>query len=629
MLLRTKDQSSNTVRNVQRSFAGLKTAIAGLAVGAGLKALIANMDEADRAATSLDAAFANTGKTVGLTRDALDGLATELQRTTALSDDLVKEAEAILLSFDRVRGEAFERTVKVAADLSTRLGTDLKSSIRQVGLALQDPVTGLSMLRRAGISFTDSQKNLIKTLVETGQASQAQNLILQELERRFGGAAQAARNTLGGALAGLKNAFGDLFEGSKQGSTGATEAINGLAAALQSEKLKGAIDGLIAGLAKVIELAVKGTSAIAGLFSGNQLNTVEAVDKKIADIEADIESRRRGGQVGRGARLAGEDENEPALRVGRGRVAANIAALREDLESLRALRAQLASQASTVSGGSEGGGIIVSPQTVEEVRVSVHRLSDEYGDVMREIEQSTRTAVQSASAEYIKLRTNLQFLREEGLIDQKEFENRLGGALDDILPEIDLNDIRAKYKTLKKETTELGEAMKGVWQEVGRSIQSTISDALYEWKLSWKTLIDITRRALADIAAAILTSGIKEALKSSMSGSKSSSSGGFIKALAGYFGFAAGGGRVDRPTVVGEEGKEIVLPPGRVMNQRQMAFAGGGGFSFSPNITVAIIEKDDAEKTKQEVLQTVGVMLSQQQSEFVRTLQRSGYQVRG
>lgn len=587
------------------------------------------MDEAERAATALDSAFANTGKTVGLTRDALDGLATELQRTTTFGDDLVKEAEAILLSFDRVRGEAFERTIKVAADLSTRLGTDLKGSIRQVGLSLQDPVAGLSMLRRAGISFTDSQKNLIKTLVETGHASQAQNVILSELERRFGGAAQAARGTLSGALAGLKNSFGDLFEGTKTGTSGAAQAINNLAAALESDKLKGAIDSLIAGLSKVIELAVRGTSAIAGLFAGNDLNSVAAIDKRIAEVEAEIASRRGGRQVGRGGRTAGEDENEPAKRVGRGRVAANIAALREDLEALKRLREQLASQQSGASGSTGVAAAILPPETVEEVRVTARRLTDEYGDLMRDIEESTRTAVEKTSAEYTKLKTNLQFLRDEGLISQETYDKRLGGALDEILPEIDLNDIRAKYKTLKKDTTELGEFMKGVWQEVGRSIQSTISDALYEWKFSWKSLLDIARRALDDIVSAIITSGIKEALKNATSGSSSSGGTNWLAAIGQLFGFAAGGGRTDRPTIVGEEGPELLMPSGKIMNQRQMAFAGGGGINFAPVNYFSIIERENPEQTKRDLVQYVEIRTAQQQAEFVRIMQRSGYQVRG
>jgi tape measure domain-containing protein len=268
--------------------------------------------------------------------------------------------------------------------------------------------------------------------------------------------------------------------------------------------------------------------------------------------------------------------------------------------------------------------------SIDEFRVTAQRMRDEYGDVLRELEQSTRTSVERQSAEYIKLRTTLEFLRDEKIITPEVFEARRSAALDELLPEIDLNEIRAKYKVVKKETTELGEFMKGVWQEVGRSIQSTLSDALYEWRLSWRSLLDIARRALADITAAIITSGIKNALKNATSGSSGSSSGtNYLKAIAGFFGFAAGGGRTDRPTIVGEDGPELITGSNRVMNMRQMAFAGGGGVNFAPVTNVSIIERENPEQTKQEIAQYIEIRNAQQQAEFVRVMERSGYQVRG
>lgn len=272
----------------------------------------------------------------------------------------------------------------------------------------------------------------------------------------------------------------------------------------------------------------------------------------------------------------------------------------------------------------------IVPVDIEEFHVTVQRLRDVNGDVLRDIEKDTRTSVERQSAEFTKLKTNLDFLRDEKLITPEVYNKRLNTALDELLPEFDLNEIRAKYKVVKKETTELGEFMKGVWQEVGRSIQSTLSDALYEWKLSWKSLLNIARRALADITSAIITSGIKDALKNATKSSSSGSGGAsWLKAIAGFFGFAAGGGRVDRPTIVGEDGTELVLPPARVINQRQMAFAGGGGINFAPVNYFSIIERENPEQTKQELAQYIEIRTAQQQAEFVRIMQRSGYEVRG
>jgi hypothetical protein len=87
-------------------------------------------------------------------------------------------------------------------------------------------------LARSGIQFTEAQKELIATLVESGKTVEAQSIILKELETQFGGSAAAARNTLGGALKGLQHDFNDLFE-----ITGNTSAvvtgINDIGKALQ------------------------------------------------------------------------------------------------------------------------------------------------------------------------------------------------------------------------------------------------------------------------------------------------------------------------------------------------------------------------------------------------------------
>lgn len=573
-------------------------AIGGVGLAAGFAVLVRNIEEAEKATAQLDAAYKNTGATVGRTRAQLDDLASSIQNTTTVSDDLVKEAQAILLTFDRVRGQAFERTVRVATDLSARLGTDLKQSIRQVGLALQDPVAGLTLLRRSGISFTEEQKNLIKGFLETNQAAKAQNLILSELERRFGGSAAAARNTLGGALTGLKNAFGDLFEGTRESTEGTTRAINGLSAALADPRIKSGLDTLITGFSTLVTLLLK----VVALLGQAQAKLLEFAKKKGPDataFRALVATIPGLGPLALAAENFANAGSRPRTRGPTG--AARGRGRQEDIDT--------------------GGAI----QALEEINVTVRKIVDENGDLLRELNEQTRTAVQRQAAEYIKLKESLQFLRDNQLITGREYNTRLSAALDDLLPEFDLNEIRAKYITFKRDTSELGEFTKGVWQQVGRSIQSTLSDALYEWKISWKSFVDIVRRALADIVSAIITSGIKKAISSQFSKSSDQS------LLAdSFFAFMHGGGRFDGPTVVGENGPELVTGSGRVYNQRQLSFMGAGkGVTFAPVTNIQIIERDDPDRTKREIFEAVASEQSKQQAEFVRTLHRSGVAVRG
>jgi hypothetical protein len=104
------------------------------------------------------------------------------------------EMQSVLLTFPSVTKDAFTPASSIIADMSTRLGTDLKGSAIQVGKALQDPLKGVTALRRVGVNFSEAQTDIIKKMVEGGKTASAQALILKELQLEFGGSAEAAAN---------------------------------------------------------------------------------------------------------------------------------------------------------------------------------------------------------------------------------------------------------------------------------------------------------------------------------------------------------------------------------------------------------------------------------------------------
>jgi len=116
---------------------------------------------------------------------------------------------------------------------------DLKGAAIQVGKALNDPKIGLTALQRSGITFSDSQKQVIEKLQETGKYAEAQRLIIKELESQFGGSAEKAAKNFGGALSQLRNKFGDLFEINATGEFGEmTTAVKSLKDALDEVPVK-------------------------------------------------------------------------------------------------------------------------------------------------------------------------------------------------------------------------------------------------------------------------------------------------------------------------------------------------------------------------------------------------------
>jgi hypothetical protein len=109
----------------------------------------------------------------------------------------VRSAEAILLTFKELAktadttGGAFDRATIAAIDLAAAGFGDAESNAKQLGKALQDPIKGLTALRKAGVTFTDAEKKKIKALVESGKLLKAQELILGAIETQVGGTAAA------------------------------------------------------------------------------------------------------------------------------------------------------------------------------------------------------------------------------------------------------------------------------------------------------------------------------------------------------------------------------------------------------------------------------------------------------
>lgn len=170
-------------------------------------------DVQEQAIAQVRQGIQTTGGAAGKTLEELQALASQMQDKSLYGDEaILKDVTAQLLTFTSITGEQFDRTQQAALDLATRLGGDLKSASIQLGKALNDPAKNLSALSRSGIQFTASQKDMIYSLWAAGDAAQAQSIILEELERQYGGSAQAAAEAGLGPLKQLKNSWGDFME---------------------------------------------------------------------------------------------------------------------------------------------------------------------------------------------------------------------------------------------------------------------------------------------------------------------------------------------------------------------------------------------------------------------------------
>lgn len=156
--------------------------------------------ESAQALGQVNAALASMGPVAGRTTQQLQDQAKALMDISTFDDDdILKSVTANMLTFGKVTGETFDRAQLAALNLSARLGQDLQSSAIQIGKALNDPIKGVTALTRVGVSFTESQKDQIKAMTQTGNVAGAQAIILGELEKQFGGAAKALHDATPGA----------------------------------------------------------------------------------------------------------------------------------------------------------------------------------------------------------------------------------------------------------------------------------------------------------------------------------------------------------------------------------------------------------------------------------------------
>lgn len=157
------------------------------------------------------AVLRSTGNVAGITAEEVFKLGKEMQDLTTFGDEVVISATNMLLTFKEISAEVLPRATKAVLDMSIAMNQGLKESSIQLGKALNDPILGLTAMRRVGIQFTKSQEDQIKALTKAGDIMKAQGLILEELESQFGGSAEAARKGLG-SIDALKNSLGDLGE---------------------------------------------------------------------------------------------------------------------------------------------------------------------------------------------------------------------------------------------------------------------------------------------------------------------------------------------------------------------------------------------------------------------------------
>ena len=537
---------------------GIKTAVATLTVAAlafGLGKAVGAASKAERQFKKLEGILKATGHSAGLTLLEIEELAQDIGINTLASTQEIRDAAGILLTFKSITGDTFREALELSQDLAEIGFGSAKSAAMQLGKALEEPEVGLSALRRVGVSFTEDQKEQIKTLDFVGEKLKAQTVLLSALKGQIEDTGKEAAGGLAGQMDTLNEEF-TLFIENNALTAGVLKLVTGLMSGLNAlfgtfeGKLRGLneieLEEQLSGINKQIEIQTKNLKAME--FS---LEDTFRIEQKIANLEAKALIIKE--------KLNKNDESKARIEKRNNEILkekSKLTKLQEDLSA----KALLASEREIEDLG--------------KTEVELRKLA-----MTRKIEDA---------------------LLSKKIKDQKVIDN----AIESELANIDA--LAEKTQRL----VDIQKALDGVGDGVAKTFEKTgnkIFDAFARGETGALKFKDILREVLIDIQKTLfqvlVMDRITKAIREGISGSGGLSniigsffSGGGAGDLSSTMGSTASGGSVQQsgvPRMVGERGPELFVPgsAGVIKNNadtRSMMGGGGGGVNITQNLNFAL-----------------------------------------
>lgn len=206
-LTTAQDQNNNSLNSLGSTL--LSTISKYVSIGAAVRQYARFLTEANAAAEEENIGFARlqavieaTGRSAETSALQIDAMADKLELLTNADKQAVMDAAASLAIMENVSTDLFERIFSTANDLYQVVGSDISSAILTIGRAMEDPIEGMTRLRRQGIFISDEIETQITGLVEQNRLYDAQVLLLDSIQSKVAGTAEAiAENAQGKSLA--------------------------------------------------------------------------------------------------------------------------------------------------------------------------------------------------------------------------------------------------------------------------------------------------------------------------------------------------------------------------------------------------------------------------------------------
>jgi uncharacterized protein (DUF1330 family) len=176
--------------------------------------LLGEYGEFEESQRRISKVIESTGGAAGITAEEVFAMNAEFEKATGIAETYINQVSGLLLTFTNISQDAIPSVTKSVLDMTAIMNNGsvtfetLKTTAIQVGKALNNPIKGITALRRVGVAFTRGQKAFIASLQNQGKLLEAQEIILKELNKEFGD--QSNLNTYNQSVLRLNTAFGNL-----------------------------------------------------------------------------------------------------------------------------------------------------------------------------------------------------------------------------------------------------------------------------------------------------------------------------------------------------------------------------------------------------------------------------------
>lgn len=187
---------------LQSTLGGLKSMLGVLGVGfavfKGLEFIRGGVEKAEalhQAFAQVEAGLESTGGAAGMTMESIKSMADEMSGRMKFAKADIIDMQAQMLTFGGITKENFPAIGDAIANVATKIGMDLHGMAIQFGKAMENPSEGIRKLQRQGVMFSKEQREQIDKLVAKGEMVKAQQIMLTEIQNKYGGSSKAAFDT--------------------------------------------------------------------------------------------------------------------------------------------------------------------------------------------------------------------------------------------------------------------------------------------------------------------------------------------------------------------------------------------------------------------------------------------------